>query len=257
MSNALTMVRSPGRWRALSATGAAVVAAGVVLSGCTGQRTAEAPPTPTSTTPASLAPPETPETPEPVRIEFEFRRPDPLCPSVAALEALPLVDQYPYALVDPFLSDARTERFGYFDVYCDYQRAEIGDGDDMILEDHARIGANFALYPRWEDSAHADFYPALPVQSADLDDWQAAATFRRERDWWEGCGEGTLCAEGEEPTVQTLAWQRDFLGHVGNLEFDVTVTYIAQRLPADVELRTVEIFRDLVLATMESYERVD
>ena len=49
-----------------------------------------------------------------------------------------------------------------------------------------------------------------------------------------------------------------FNGHVGNLDFDeVRVQYIAEVIPADVESRVLAIFRDLVLAVLDTYERVD
>lgn len=262
MSRALGSMFPSGR-RAWAATNMAVaVTSAVLLSGCTGQRAAEAPPTTAPATPTTpTASPATPATPtEPAQIEFEFRQPDPVCPPVSALETLPLADQDPYELVrSSSYSDTDVERFGHFWTLCSYQRAEIGEGgDDMILEDHARISAQVNLYRRRDDPLNTNLGLSnrpLPVQSVDLDDWRVAAGFDREMVWWEGCGEEGPCAEGEQPTTGTRAWQVVFKGHVGNLEFlDVTVSYIAQRLPADVELRTIEIFRDFALAAMDGYE---
>jgi hypothetical protein len=253
-------VRPPWGW--WTGVTAAIAAGAVVLAGCTGQRAAETPPTTPPVTSPTPAEPDTPEpsgsSPDPVQIEFEFQRPDPICPPVSALQALPMASQRSYLLVDPYLNETAIERFGRFAVICSYERAEVGgDGEDRILEDHARIGAQVRLYPQWEDSPFADLYRPLPVQSAALDDWRTAVGISEEDVRWEGCGEGMPCAEGEEPTVRTLVLHVDFTGHVGNLEFDVTVSYIAQRLPADVELRAVEIFRDFVLAAMEGYELRD
>jgi hypothetical protein len=171
---------------------------------------------------------------------------------------LPLADRRAYELSNTYSdSDTEVERSGHHLAVCGYERADIGDGEDMILEDHGSLSAELLLWRSWEDSVHASLYPALPVQSADLDQWRIAMGFQRERVGWEGCGEETPCEEGEEPTVRTRKWLTDFHGHVGNLEFEVTVSYIAQRRPADLERRTVEIFRDFVLAAMQSYERAD
>lgn len=45
--------------------------------------------------------------------------------------------------------------------------------------------------------------------------------------------------------------------HVGNLEYYVSVTYVADTLPPDAEDRTVQVFRDLVRTSVSNYERVD
>lgn len=60
----------------------------------------------------------------------------------------------------------------------------------------------------------------------------------------------------EEP-VQIAAHQNWFIGSVGNLTFDVAVTYLGERLPPDVEQRNLAIFRDFVLAVIESKELVE
>lgn len=130
--------------------------------------------------------------------------------------------------------------------------------EDMILEDHARISAEIALYRDWADSDWSRIYPELPVASDDLEDWSIAIWASDDpRVRWEGCGPATPCGDSENPTVRTYALQTRFQAHVGNLEFYVRVSYIAEELPADVRERTIEIFRDLVLTVVDSRERVD
>jgi hypothetical protein len=128
----------------------------------------------------------------------------------------------------------------------------------MVLADHVVITSETRLFRTWEDAQWRDSYAVLPLESDNLDDWRIAIRHSRDKGvWWEGCGPDQPCADGEEPTVRTRAWQTQFDGYAGNLEFWVYITYVAERLPADAEARTVEIFRSLVLATVESYERVD
>jgi hypothetical protein len=231
------------------------------MGGCTGgEPLEERSPSITSAPPAS--PPTTPTpTATPLEsLEFALQEPDPVCPAVSALDTLPLVDEHRYVLVDPLLVD-HIDDDGFYRTFCGYERAELGDGDDMIIEDHASITAQIQLYRSWESSPNSQLrsWPALPVASDNLDDWERTATTRDDqRVQWEGCGGDTPCEEDEEPTLRTYVSRWAFRGHVGNLDFDeVRVQYVAQEIPADVESRVLAIFRDLVLAVLDTYERVD
>jgi hypothetical protein len=232
----------------------------LMLSGCSGARETHDPPatvpaTPEATTPAPDRPPPT-ATPAPVQLALQ--RPEPLCPPATALDIAPPAGDVRYELIDPYLSDTALERLGRYNVWCTYKPVDAGEpGEDMVLAEHVVITSETRLYRAWEESRWREVYPALPLESDNLDQWRVALASSRDKGvWWAGCGPREPCPEGREPTVQTRAWQTQFEGHVGNLEFYVHIIYIAERLPADAESRTVEIFRSLVLATMESYERV-
>jgi hypothetical protein len=246
----------------LSSTRALALGTGlaVVLSGCSAAREAQDPPTavPTTeaTTPAAESPSPT-ESPTPIRLAFQ--RPDPLCPPASALEITSPAGAQSHELIDPYLSDTELERADRYHVWCTYKHADAGeDSEDMVLTDHVLITSETRLFRTWEEAQRRDSDPMLPLESDDLDDWlDAIVSSRDEGIWWEGCGPSQACEGGEEPTVRTRAWQTRFEGYAGNLEFYAHITYVAERLPADAESRTVEVFRNLVLATLESYERVD
>lgn len=242
------------------ARGIALVALGaLVVAGCTG---GEGPQEPPSAGPATTAVPVSPATATPKGspvepIEFNFRAPEPPCPPVSALETLPLSDARSYESFEP----SRFEHDDSFYMICSYNRVGARGDEDMLAEEHASVSANVTLYRRWEDSPNSglEYWPELPVGSDDLDEWERAAwTSDDRRVRWEGCGPNTPCEEGEEPIFRTHASRWAFTGHVGNLDFDeVTVQYIGAQIPADVESKVVAIFRDFVLAVIETYERVD
>jgi hypothetical protein len=230
----------------------------LLFAGCTGGRAPESPPPTTapSVAPETTMPEATAPTETLVPIEFAFERPDVPCPPPSQLDNLSLSDEHIYAL-EPRLID-QSERFYRFKAFCRYTHADIGDGEDMVVEEHAAVVSEIALYREWGDSPFAGQYPELPVGSHDLHDWEVAVWAEDDRGvWWEGCGPETPCEAGEPPTVRTRARQLRFEGHVGNLEFDAAVIYIGERLPADVEARVVAIFRDLVLASIDNYARAD
>jgi hypothetical protein len=133
------------------------------------------------------------------------------------------------------------------------QPPELLHGErDVLLEDHVLVNATITVFRERSDSRWADVYPDLPVGSDDLDDWAVAVLYQRDLDnWLEGCEPDLVCAEGEEPTVSTDAWQTTFNGFVGNLEFYVTVTYVAERLPTNAQALNVAVFRELVLAEVD------
>lgn len=180
-----------------------------------------------------------------------------MCPPVAALDTLAHVDQRRYVSVDPLLIDHVDD--GFYRTFCTYERAEIGEGDDTILDDHTVITAQIQLYRTWADAPNSrlQYWPELPVASTNLDDWERTSTKRDDqRVWWEGCGANTPCKGDEEPTVRSYVSRWAFRGHVGNLDFDeVRIQYIAERIPPDVESKVLAIFRDLVLAVLDSYQR--
>lgn len=230
----------------------------LILAGCTGGQSPEDPTPPaTSTPPATLPPAPTSQTPPVEPIEFTFQAPDPPCPPASSLETLPLSGEHDYESFKPSLF----ERDDSFFMICGYNPVGARGDEDMIVEDHASVSANIYLYRRWEDSRNSrqQFWPELPVGSDDLDDWKETVwTTDRRRVRWEGCGPETPCQDGEEPTVRTYASQWAIRGHVGNLDFDeVVVQYIAEQIPADVESRVLAIARDVVLAVVDSYERID
>lgn len=244
--------------RLVNAAGAAVL----LLTGCT---SGDAPdghssPSPDPSTPATSAAPES-QMPDPAGdVRFAYQPPDSPCPPVSTLETLPLSGGGPYVLTDPFFSN--DDRFGYLLEICTYELAElkdvVGRDEDTVLTDHVQVEAHFRLYrDRETDSPNVDLYPALPPEPGELDQWDQAASWNRKRRvWWEEC-EPAPCAEGQEPTVRTYAFQRDFKGHVGNLEFDVTVAYIGETLPRGVEVTVVSVARDVVLAMVATKQRVD
>jgi hypothetical protein len=232
----------------------------VVLSGCSGTRETQDPPTATPTTGATTPATERPSpTGSPATVQLAFQPPDPICPPASALEIAPPAGDQRHRLIDPYLSDTNVEQFNHYLVLCDYMPADAGGpGEDMVFADHVVITSETRLYRTWEDAEWRAFYPLLPLESDNLDDWRGAIGLSWDKGvWGEACGPNQPCADGEEPTVQTRAWQTQFEGYAGNLEFYVHITYVAERVPADAETRTVEIFRSLVLATMDSYERVD
>jgi hypothetical protein len=236
----------------------------MVLPGCT---SGDGPPAATQDSDVSASPSHSPQEPEPTPapstpaeqtapIEFRYQPPDPPCVPVSALDTLPASEDGSYALDDRF-----TEGEARLRAFCAYERSGIGVGpeEDTILEDHVLITSEITLFREWGDSDFAAVYPELPVASDDLDDWSVAVSTSHKDDdpWWEGCGPATPCADDEEPTVRTYVWKTNFEGHAGNLEFYVRVYYIAEHLPFDAESQTIEIFRDLVLAVVESRERVE
>lgn len=230
----------------------------LVIGGCTGgQEPGEQPSSPSTATATPAAPTAThrPAPPPVDPIEFAFQAPEPPCPPVSALDTLPVADGHSYESYRPFLGDDD----GFFYMICGYYLAEVARGaDDTIVDDHASVSAQIRLYRRWEDSPNSrlPFWPELPHWSEDLADWARVASDQDDRRvWWEGCGEDTPCAAGEALTVRTYASRWDFRGHVGNLDFDdVTVQFIGEQIPPDVELIVTEIFRDFVLAAVDHYE---
>lgn len=200
-------------------------------------------------------------TPDPAdAVRFAYQPPDSPCPPASALETLPLPGGSPYALTDPYFSD--NGRFGYLLEICRYGLTELkdiaGPDEDTVLADHVVVNAKFKLYrDREADSPNVDLYPELPPEPGELDEWdEAFPTTGQQRAWWEEC-EPAPCAEGQDPSVRTYAFQRDFRGHVGNLEFDMTVAYIGETLPPGVEDTVVSVARDVVLAMVATKERVD
>jgi hypothetical protein len=248
--------RDRSRWPAW----VAVAAVAVLLVGCSGGQPlgGDGSPSPSPSVPAgSPAPTGSAEpigpTEEDLAIEFAFEAPDEPCPPVSALTTLPPVDGEEYVLHDPFLEELDTR----FLEICTYRLAGVGE-DDIVLEEHVRVSAHFTLFRDWADSDWGEMYRPLPVSSDDRAAWSAARTTARLIDpWREGCAPATPCPAGEEPTVQTRAHQSLFAAHAGNLEFHVRITYIAERLPPDVEERTVAIFRELALAAIANRERLD
>lgn len=238
---------------------AAAVAGLLLLTGCTSDgapaddAAPSASPPPTSDAPpATNSPTPSPSpTPEPVDIEFEYERPDPVCPDVSDIERLASTDDGSYTLEDPSLHEEPKLK-----VFCRYWHSDVEYGeDDTLLEDHFQVTSEVALYRDWSRSRWAGEYPALPLRSADIGTWDVGVLGTRNIDgWWEGCGSGqTPCADDEEPEVRTDARQTIFQGHVGNLEFYVHVTYVSEDPPPDAEERNTEVFRDLVRATVDNY----
>lgn len=248
----------PWARRLATATGVAVL----LLTGCTSDEAPDAPGSPApSPTPATAATPES-QTPKPTEeVRFVYQPPDSPCAPVSALETLPLPGGDPYILADPFFSDE--DRFGYLLEICTYELATLksveGRDKDRVLTDHVQIEAQFRLYRDHADSTFVELhlYPELPPEPGELDEWdEAFPTTGQQRAWWEEC-EPAPCAEGQDPSVRTYAFQRDFRGHVGNLEFDMTVAYIGETLPPGVEVTVVSVARDVVLAMVATKERVD
>jgi hypothetical protein len=185
---------------------------------------------------------------EPVVVEFAYQAPEEVCAPAAVLEDLPQTGSQRYALDTSLSTDDRWIR-----SYCTYQPPELLHGDrDMLLEDHVLVGATITVFQERSDSSWASVYPDLPVGSEDLDDWAVAILYWRDLDdWRQGCEPDLVCAEGEESTVSTDAWQTVFNGFVGNLEFYVRVTYAAERLPTNAQALNVAVFRELVLAEVD------
>lgn len=238
---------------------AAVAVTGLLLvPGCVSGGDSDTPATPegagsqTGAATPALSPGPTPSPAEPIR--FVYAPPDSPCVPVADLMFLPSAGERDYESVDPDFS--RENVGGGWREYCIYRLAEIGDGDDMVRADHVFIRMDYAVYRKWEDSDEQS-YPELPVWSDDVELWRQFDITRDPRVVWEGCGPATPCEDGEEPTVRTYGLRAWYSGHVGNLELDVRIEYIAERLPVDVEDRLVAIFRDLVLAVVDSKERVE
>jgi hypothetical protein len=236
------MTRGPARMRAGWVRGAGVAATIVLLlASCTGDQASEA---------------------------VRFRAPDPPCPPPSALETLPIADERSEVLFDPALTvSAPTliEQADHFLMTCTYDRGEDGDADAALPREYARISARIVLYRAWNDSPNSQVraYDELPVSSGDLGDWEAAAQVRDDPSvLGEGCGPAAPCEEGEEPTERSYRLHWEFSGHVDNLDFaNVAVTYRVERLPLDLaasmEPTVVAIFRDLVLAVLDGYERAD
>jgi hypothetical protein len=242
---------------AVAAASVVVVAVAVLLVGCSGGQPlgGDGPPSPSpsvpagSPTPTGSAEPVGP-TEQDLAIEFAFQAPDEPCPPVSALTTLPPVDGEEYILHDPFLDERDTR----FLEICTYKLAGVGE-DDIVLQDHVHVSAHFTLFRQW---AGTELYRPLPISVDDLAAWSAVRTGTRLIDpWREGCAPATPCPTGEEPTVRTRGHESLFAAHAGNLEFYVNVVYIAERLPPDVEERTVAIFRELALAAIAERERVD
>lgn len=146
----------------------------------------------------------------------------------------------------------------YIRSHCVYELASVEDPDVVVAADHVVITAHMSLYDDWSNAPWRDQYPEIPIYSEDLEDWQGTLWVSRDRGVWrESCAPDESCAENSDGGERNHAWTSSFEGRVGSLDFWVTVVYIAEELPADVRERTVEIFRDLVLATLETYERVD
>jgi hypothetical protein len=220
----------------------------MLLAGCTGGQPPEA----------------TPGEP----IQFEFQAPDPPCPPPSALETPSIVDERSDPLFDPtrtVLAPTLTEGGDDFRMWCTYLRSRPAYAEDVYPNEHARISAQVGLYPTWEDSPNgqADSYVELPVGSGDLGDWERTAQVRGDpRVLREGCGPARACQEGEQPTVRSYELWWEFTGHVGNLDFpSVTIVYRVEQLPTDLEVdlqpKLVEIFRDFVLAIVDSYPRAE
>jgi hypothetical protein len=244
------------RPRALCA--AAAVAGLLLVPGCTSggdgdvTATPEVTASPSVAASPSAAPSPSPSPPEPM--EFVYAPPDSPCLPAAQLTFLPSAAEHEYVSVEPEFGEENVG--GGWREYCAYRLAEIGDGRDMVLDDHVFIRMDYAVYRQWGDSSWVGAYPELPVWSDDLERWRLFDITRDPEVRWEGCGPATPCEDGEEPTVRTYGLRAWYSGHVGNLELDVRIEYIAEHLPADVEDRLVEIFRDLVFAVVDSKERV-
>lgn len=242
-------------WRRFSA---AAIAVGLLGSGCTSGGDGDAGPTPVVTTPpTSVAPPSLSPSPSPspveaTDIEFVYEPPDSPCLPASDLTFLPAARDRTYELINSYVH--ALEVSGGLREGCQYELAEIGDGDDMVLDDHVQFTLHVTVFqdrPAW----FRDFQ-ALPVESDDLGVWPLGVS-RPISVVWEGCGPGVACAEGEKPTVRTHVRQASFEGHIGNLEINARINYIAEGLPADVAERTAAIYRDLVLAVVDSKERVE
>ncbi|HEY8472762.1 MAG TPA: hypothetical protein VIL37_09030 [Natronosporangium sp.] len=227
------------------------------FGGCTAGRESEAqPPSPPAITATPAAPTASQRATVPPLepIEFTFQAPDEPCPPVSSLETLPVPDGHRYESFEPFVTDDD----GYFSMICSYNIVGARGANDTIIEDHASVSAQIQLYRSWEESptSRLSFWPEFPLWSEDLADWARASVGDGDRYVrWEGCGEDTPCEGSEEPTVRTYASRWDFRGHVGNLDFnDVTVQFIGEQIPPDVELIVTEILRDFVLAVVDHYE---
>jgi hypothetical protein len=238
---------------------AAIAAAGALLApGCTsgegGGPTAPSEPAPAAASASSAPPPPSPSPSGREAITFVHQRPDPPCLPAPDLTFLPSAGEHRYESLEPALFE---EERGGFREHCSYKLAEIGDGEDMVRDDHVYVSLNMALFRQWRDSSWYGVYPEIPVGSDDLRDWSFGIPRPGRNVVWEGCGPATPCAGGEEPTVRTYSSQTGFYGHVGNLEIYARITYIAEHLPADVQDRITAIFRELVLAIVDSKERVE
>jgi hypothetical protein len=235
----------------------AVLAVGTgLLAGCTGPDADDGETSPPPTNQLPTSPPasswSTPTALEPV--EFRYAAPEQPCPRASALR-LPSAEAYPYESIDPLLD----EQPGSILSICEYNLAGLTDDErQMVLNDHVWIFAQVSLRPSRTDLFLREL-DDLPLESDDLGDWdRAASVYSDDRGVvWQGCGNGIPCADGEEPTVQTRAMHTDVRGRVGNIQFIVGVTYTAVNLPADVELRNLAIFRDLVLADVARREQME
>lgn len=240
------------------------VVVALLVTGCTpggesgGGETPLPEPTVSSPSGISFSPPEflQPSPSGPVSgedVEFAFEPPEPTCPPVSELRSLPGKEQHSYR-VDPSFHELDRQ----LAAHCTYMPEVLFDDiDHMLLDDHVVITSQIRLFPNWYESSFAGQYPALPVDSEDLADWFVGVFVPGDADVWrEWCG-SEVCEEGERPTSRTHRKETLFAAHVGNLEFYVAVIYGAESLPGNVRRQAVTIFRELVLATMEVWNRVD
>lgn len=238
---------------------AVALAAAVSLTACSDSDVTSDPPTPSrlkddggTDSPSSSAADRPESTYEPSDIDFVFQLPEEPCPAAGPRLGGGRLDMANYRLLDPRVH----EQDENIHVICLYDREELlDDNGSLVSEDHVRIVSELSLYPTREDSPSSANYAELPATSRELIHWEEAVLTSRELDAANICDIMDPC--GKESSVALEGREHVFAGHVGNLEFYVSVIYFSETIPEDALERNTAIFRNLALATVENYEPAD
>lgn len=251
------------RWVALATV------SGVLAAGCT---SLDDPPdagtrSPT-VQPEQSGSPEASENGQP-EIEFLYQPPDLPCPPVSALSEFPPADDHSYVLSRSYLNDGEElhESIRTISARCRYEPDIVTEDETVVLlDDHLILIVEMVLFRSWAESFWPDAIREFPLASEDLRDWvpDPEGSLRHRGVWREGCEpEAAGCAENGNSAAVNYVWYMRRQGHVGNLQFELTVHYVTEEPrsdlgpPSGAPETVVAIMREFVLTVVDSWEQVN